>query len=406
MSTASENPHQTRSVTAARSLAAPEVPPIVIPEEHADSDADNVESHEGSVHSLPPAPQNIAPEVLNLIQALHQEIEDLRRQQSVPRYPSQTPAPSMTPGPWSDASAKVGKPSEFTGKASEFEDFMAKIALIFSFNGHIYNTDERKVLFLISYLRGPPFSWAREIPLQEQHPLRHDYRAFVEAFSKIYLDRNAKLLNEIKITTLRQTKSASAYSAEFQTISAGLGINDAGLRIMFYQGLKPEIKDTMATIGRADTFFGLINQAVEIDQRKYQRSLEERKSSGSSSTSHGTKSMASSRLNPTTGNPNLNLPAIQIILPLRPRHLVPCRDANLQMQKGSTAEITISALIAVSLDTLQIRVPPVRRIVKLTPPLVLVRRARQLLLRLLPRLIQCPRLQFIRQTGRLKVPRD
>ena len=212
MSTASENPRLTRSVTAARSLAAPEVPPVVNPEEHVDSDADNVESHEGSVHSVSAAPQNIAPEVLNLIQALRQEIEDLRRQQSVPRYPSQTPAPSMTPGPWSDASAKVGKPSEFTGKASEFEDFMAKIALIFSFNGHIYNTDERKVLFLISYLRGPPFSWAREILLQEQHPLRHDYRAFVEAFSKIYLDRNAKLLNEIKITMLRQTKSASAYS--------------------------------------------------------------------------------------------------------------------------------------------------------------------------------------------------
>ena len=94
----------------------------------------------------------------------------------------------MTPSPWFNASAKVGKPPEFTGKALEFEDFMAKIALIFLLNRYIYNTDERKVLFLISYLRGSLFSWVREIPLQEQHPLHHNYRAFVEMFLKIYFD--------------------------------------------------------------------------------------------------------------------------------------------------------------------------------------------------------------------------
>ena len=53
MSTASENPHQTRSVTVAHSQAASVVPPADIPEEHPESDVDNVESPEGSVHTFP-----------------------------------------------------------------------------------------------------------------------------------------------------------------------------------------------------------------------------------------------------------------------------------------------------------------------------------------------------------------
>jgi len=148
-----------------------------------------------------------------------------------------------------------------------------------------YVTDEQKVLFIISLLRGPALTWARDIPEQPDHHLRNDYPAFKRALSNLYLDRNLKASCEDKLSHLHQTKSAAAYAVEFQSTVAPLGLNNDAECLFFYLGLKSEIKDDLATVGRATTLTALIDQAVGIDQRKHQRRLEEKKSNPSSSSS-------------------------------------------------------------------------------------------------------------------------
>ena len=180
---------------------------------------------------------------------------------------------------------KIPQPPEFSGKVSEFRNFMAQCSLTFHMCPNTYVKDEQKILFVVSLLRGPALTWACDIPEQPDHPLRLDYSAFKKALSNLYLDGNLKAACEDKLSRLQETKSAVAYTVEFQSTVAPLGLNNDAECLFFYLGLKSEIKDDLATVGRATTLNALIDQAVGIDQRKHQRRLEEKKSNSSSSSS-------------------------------------------------------------------------------------------------------------------------
>ena len=76
----------------------------------------------------------------------------------------------------------------------------------------------------------------------------------------------------------------AAYTVDFQSLSAPLDLNDDAKCLLFYQGLKTEVKDAIATVGRAVVFVSLIDQAISINQRKHQRSVKDKKTT---STTHG-----------------------------------------------------------------------------------------------------------------------
>src|SRR5213078_15719 len=205
-------------------------------------------------------------------------IEELRAQLAADnaRLALETPAQARR-------DPKIPNPPEFSGKVSEFRNFIAHCTLTFHICPNTYVTNEQKVLFIFSLLRGSALTWARDIPEQPDHHLRKDYSAFKKALSNLYLDRNLKAASEDKLSRLCQTKSAAAYAVEFQSTVAPLRLNDDAECLFFYLGLKPEIKDDLATVGRATTLTALIDQVVGIDQRKHQRRLEEKKSNPSSS---------------------------------------------------------------------------------------------------------------------------
>src|SRR5436190_13521591 len=86
---------------------------------------------------------------------------------------------------------KLTPPPEFSGKISEFRNFITQCTLTFTMCPNTYSTDEKKVLFIISLLSGNALSWAREIAENEIHLLR---TAFKTAMSNIYQDQNYKEL--------------------------------------------------------------------------------------------------------------------------------------------------------------------------------------------------------------------
>jgi hypothetical protein len=180
---------------------------------------------------------------------------------------------------------KIAPPPEFSGKISEYRNFIAQCTLNFSMRPNTYDTDERKVLFIVSLLRGSALSWARDIVENENHQYRNDYPAFKTAMSNIYLDQNYRQLCENKLNALHQTKSAASYYVEFATLSAPLALNDEALCLNFYRGLHRDVKDDMAIVGRASTYDALVKQAIGLDQRQYQRRIEAKSESGFSSSS-------------------------------------------------------------------------------------------------------------------------
>ena len=102
---------------------------------------------------------------------------------------------------------RVEPPPEFSGSISEFPNFMAPCTLVFTLCPITYSTDERKVLYVVSRLRGTAMSWARNIAENPDHQYRRDYPAFKTALSNLYSDRNLRARNEDKLSYLRQKVS-------------------------------------------------------------------------------------------------------------------------------------------------------------------------------------------------------
>src|SRR5437762_196736 len=82
---------------------------------------------------------------------------------------------------------------------------------------------------------------------------------------------------EDRLLSLKQTKSATTYAVEFQTLSAPLDWNDNALCGLFFKNLKPTVKNSIMQQGRATTFEALRDQAIHFDQFQHRQRVEEAK---------------------------------------------------------------------------------------------------------------------------------
>lgn len=231
-------------------------------------------------------PQHLSPSPAPMERSVSQATSSV----SIPSTPApgfRTPAPSVTPDPQSlyppayYREPKIPSPPEFHGKVSEYRNFIAQCTLTFVMCPYTYNTNENKVLFVVSLLRGNAMTWAREILENQSHPLRNDYDSFKIALDNLYLDRNYNDFCEDKLCELRQEKSVALYATEFKSLVSPLNFNDPAKRCMFYRGLSSTVKTGLVTMGRASDFEGLVDQAIALDQRQFQARREEKKSSNS-----------------------------------------------------------------------------------------------------------------------------
>ena len=232
----------------------------------------------------------------NEIRALHERIGELENDRSAtpPARPS-SPALSIGSDP-SDSSngsdksvssarsdrsnsssktrtrdPKVTPPDLFYGKTSEFQNFVTQCSLTLTMCPNTYNSNQKRVLFVISNLRGTPLSWARKIISNKGHPLRKNYTAFMAALTNIYGDRAYELECEDRLNRLVQTGSAASYAQTFQSLAIPLGIDDKSQCIMFYGGLNDKVKEAIIIAGRKTKIQPLINQAINLDQMLYQQ---------------------------------------------------------------------------------------------------------------------------------------
>src|SRR5436305_4426353 len=236
-----------------------------------------------------------------VITILQQDVQFLREEftqfkdllLSLQRDQNTTPAPTIgtpkrelspvnLPQPVTNKDPTVPLPPEFSGKLSEFENFMVQCDLAFTLCPNTYNCDERKVLLVISRLRGTPLNWARDISKNKVHPLRHNYQAFVEALTNLYGTRTYLEQFENKLLRLRQTNSVAPFAAEFQSLAETLGMDEKTKCMLFYDKLDQKIKDTIVPVGRAFPLNALVNQAIAIDQHHRQRELEIKNNSSES----------------------------------------------------------------------------------------------------------------------------
>jgi hypothetical protein len=81
---------------------------------------------------------------------------------------------------------------------------------------------------------------------------------------------------ERELLILRQTKSASNYTARFQQMSTRLQLSEGDLVLRYYGGLKDEIKDELVRMDRPTSLTKMIEEAIKIDNRLHKRRAEKK----------------------------------------------------------------------------------------------------------------------------------
>lgn len=188
---------------------------------------------------------------------------------------------------------KVKMPDTFDGTRSQLVRFLAQVEIYISFNKHRFDYEWEKVLWTGALLRGAAFDWFAPFLIDytnhknevgavltsaktETKLLFRDMRscagALTQVFGEIDQDRNA----ERSLLNLKQKGSAANYTSLFQQHAVRVAWNDESLRAQYYKGLKDAVKDEMARSDRPENLGLMMEMAIRIDNRMYERTLEKK----------------------------------------------------------------------------------------------------------------------------------
>ena len=186
--------------------------------------------------------------------------------------PSATVSPAINPPapiPASALAPRVDLPAEFSGKPSEYRNFMVKCNLIFTLCPTLYANDFQRTTFVLARLSGNAATYTRHISEDDKHPLRHDFVKFKEYLDNVYIDRNYRRRCAYRLSQLRQTKSVASYAIDFKTFVEPLEYGNNAKCDRFYYGLHPNVQEAIEVQGQAKLFDDLVDQAIRIDEAQY-----------------------------------------------------------------------------------------------------------------------------------------
>jgi len=181
---------------------------------------------------------------------------------------------------------KVNKPQEFSGNWRQFSAFKVQCLIAFKMHPTQFDTADKKVMFITSYLRGPAYDWVQpHIEDYLTHSTAANRRAtttevlesattLMTALEQTFGQGNDRLEAERDLRQCRQKGSAAKYKAEFQSLALKTGWNDTALADAFYMGLKEGVKDEIVRQGRPDTQTEMFDLAMTIDTRLWERQQE------------------------------------------------------------------------------------------------------------------------------------
>jgi hypothetical protein len=220
------------------------------------------------------------------------------------------------------AQVKTNPPEEFSGARGKLTQFFTQSALyIYNNQGH-FQDDEKKIMFMISYLRGDAYKLIEPFLTDfftkgpqmsgETRRTLTVLQAFQEKLSLSFgsIDEERKADREIR--ALRQTASAGDYAVKFERLKAYLSWNDESYRSQFFNGLKWEVKDQLLKREtQPDSLSSLIDMAIKLDDIIYQSNLEKKGRGGGNRRNHGANQGKARRGQDHYGPQPMELDALQ-----------------------------------------------------------------------------------------------
>ena len=178
---------------------------------------------------------------------------------------------------------KVATPDPFNGNLAKSEEFLNSLLLYFM--GKPGMTDEQKITFALSYMKGGTAGqWSKRMLKQYAKDERApSWESFHAEFMHTFSDPDPKGTARHKLSKLKQgTNSADEYVASFKELMDETGYNDDALEEMFERGLSKSLVDRIYTLPELPgTLEDWMSQAMKFD--RLQRRREEKYRHGASS---------------------------------------------------------------------------------------------------------------------------
>ena len=170
---------------------------------------------------------------------------------------------------------KGALPGRFDGVRKNYCGFVGQLKFHLKLNSSYYSSDSEKVGLLISLLDGSARTWVAPY-LESEDDILMNYTGFLEAFDKAFGDPHKIKTAELNLSKLRQgSRSVSAYSSEFKSVTQALGWNDSALMYHYRTGLNEQVKDELSRCPSAvTTLDALCELAASVDLRLYERRVE------------------------------------------------------------------------------------------------------------------------------------
>ena len=196
--------------------------------------------------------------------------------EQAPAVAPETLAPAPAPALVIIKPLKINTPEPFNGSRGKLQAFFSQIELFFEFNVDRFPTDEHKVLFANTYLRGLAFKWFNSFltDFLNNEPDKRDndtieatqnYLNFKNKLRQVFGNFDEEHLAERMMQSLRQTGSAADYASKFQQLAAQSQWRAVPLVAQFYKELKDRVKDDVAQVNRPSQYQSMITLAIRID---------------------------------------------------------------------------------------------------------------------------------------------
>jgi Retrotransposon gag protein/Zinc knuckle len=198
----------------------------------------------------------------------------------------ETPSAQANPVPGiAHSSIKVKTPETYHGDRSKLRAFISQCETYIRFNRQALATNEDKVIFCATYLRGSAYDWFEPTLTdylennpgdRKEHTTAtfNSYIQFKTDLKKVYGSINEERTADRQIRALRQTTSVTEYASKFQQILSRLDWEGNAITSEFYNGLKDSVKDEISRMDRPEDLAEMIETAVRIDNRIYERQME------------------------------------------------------------------------------------------------------------------------------------
>lgn len=171
----------------------------------------------------------------------------------------------MTPEP------QPGNPEKFDGNTHACREFLDQLDIHFHIHQEHYTSDESKVLYLLSLLKGPALQWASTI-VRNKDSILQDYIAFISTLSSLFGEPERERNAERSLSNLKQGRdTAVEYAAKFQSIARDVPWNERALIHQFVVGLSELVQNEVATKDLPSSLQDAIILAVRIDNRILER---------------------------------------------------------------------------------------------------------------------------------------